>query len=129
MEMNLKQVLDMYVFISMSMSTVTMGTARSPGFLSFFKSFSVMSLLFASYNSLYPLRIIRYIPFRSYSFRFYSLHKIFVRFYLFLFASICFYLLLFASIRHLSYSFRIQNFPIRFEANKSKSNPSIRNFT
>ncbi len=59
MKMNLKLVLDMHVFISMFMSTVAMGTARSPGFVSFFKSFSLMSLLFASYHLLYSLRIIR----------------------------------------------------------------------
>jgi hypothetical protein len=62
----------------------------------------------------YSLRIC-YIRFRSYSFRFYSLHLIFVS-------------ALFASIHFLSYSFRILNFLIRFEANISESNPLIRYF-
>jgi hypothetical protein len=88
-----------------------------------------------SYSSL----IIRFICFRSYLFRFCSLHIIFV---MLLFASIClisysfrFYLLLFASyhirfasIRFLSYSIRIPNFLIRFEADICESNPSIHYF-
>jgi hypothetical protein len=55
------------------------------------------------------------IRFISYLFRFYSL--------LFAFYHICF-----ASIRFLSYSIHILYFPIRFEANISESNPSIRYF-
>jgi hypothetical protein len=38
MEMDMQQVLDMNVFMSMSMSTVAMGTAQSPGPKKFFSS-------------------------------------------------------------------------------------------
>jgi hypothetical protein len=55
------------------------------------------------------------IRFISYSFRFYSLHIIFVT-------------LLFASYHIRFVSIRILNFLIRFEANISESNPSIRYF-